>query len=56
MQQPIKVSSRDERGAAVVEYALLIGLISVTCLGAMSLMGQEISTALSNLATALSTI
>jgi Flp pilus assembly pilin Flp len=56
MQQLTECLGRDERGAAVMEYALLVGLLAVTCLGALSLMGQEISTFLSNFATALSTI
>jgi pilus assembly protein Flp/PilA len=29
----------DERGAALVEYALLVALIAVVCIGALTLLG-----------------
>jgi len=29
----------DDRGAALVEYGLLVGLIAVVCIGALSLFG-----------------
>jgi Flp pilus assembly pilin Flp len=32
---------REERGASVVEYALLVGLIAVVCAAAIGLLGQE---------------
>ena len=44
---------RDEGGAALIEYGLLIGLIAVVCLGAVTLVGQEISNAFSFYAAAL---
>jgi pilus assembly protein Flp/PilA len=47
---------RDERGAALIEYGLLIGLIAVVCAAAVTLLGQELSAALSNYAAALSVI
>jgi len=37
----------DERGAALVEYGMLIGLIAVVCLVAVTTLGTEISTAFS---------
>lgn len=35
--------SRDDLGASLVEYALLVALISVVALGGMSLVGQNSS-------------
>ena len=32
---------RSERGAALVEYALLIALIAVVCIAAITLLGQS---------------
>jgi pilus assembly protein Flp/PilA len=47
---------QDEGGAALIEYGLLIGLIAVVCAAAVTLFGQEISTAFSSYASGLSTI
>lgn len=33
----------DERGAALVEYALLVALIAVVCIGALTVLGGGIS-------------
>ncbi len=30
---------QDEKGASLVEYALLVGLIAVVCIGAVSFLG-----------------
>lgn len=38
-----KRSKRAERGASLVEYALLVGLIAVAAIGAMTLFGQKAS-------------
>jgi Flp pilus assembly pilin Flp len=35
-------SSRLERGAAMVEYALLLALVSVICLVSMAFLGREL--------------
>jgi pilus assembly protein Flp/PilA len=43
----------NEEGAALLEYGLLVGLVAVLCLGAVTLLGQEISTAFSAYAAAL---
>lgn len=32
---------RDERGASLVEYALLVGLIAVVCITALTFLGQN---------------
>ena len=47
---------RDEEGAALVEYGLLIGLIAVVCLVAVTTLGTEISTAFSRYASGLAGI
>ena len=47
---------RDERGAALVEYGMLVGLIAVICVAAVTLLGTEISTAFSTVASALTAI
>ncbi|CAN5587100.1 hypothetical protein BH20ACT2_BH20ACT2_12200 [soil metagenome] len=33
--------SNDDRGASLVEYALLVALIAVVCIGAVSVLGGE---------------
>jgi pilus assembly protein Flp/PilA len=33
----------DEQGASLVEYALLVGLIAVVCIGAVSFLGGSAS-------------
>jgi pilus assembly protein Flp/PilA len=47
---------RDEEGAALVEYGLLVGLIAVICIAAVTLLGQEVSTAFSIIASDLAKI
>ena len=47
---------REEEGAALVEYGMLVGLIAVICIAAVTLLGQEVSTAFSNIASALAGI
>ncbi len=37
----------DERGASLVEYALLVALIAVVCIAAITLLGNNASTKLS---------
>ena len=39
--------SRDEEGASLVEYALLVALIAVVCIAAIALIGNSASTKLS---------
>ena len=45
---------RDNEGAALVEYGMLVGLIAVICVVAVTLLGTEVSAAFSNIASALS--
>ena len=56
MYQLIDGVFRDEEGAALVEYAMLVGLIAVICLGAITTLGTEISNAFSSYVVALSTV
>ena len=37
----IRHGVRDERGASLVEYALLFALIVLVCIGAVTLLGSE---------------
>jgi pilus assembly protein Flp/PilA len=46
----------DEGGAALVEYGLLVSLIAVICLTAVTLLGEEISSAFSSYVAALSVV
>jgi pilus assembly protein Flp/PilA len=56
MRKLINRFRRDEEGAALVEYGMLVGLIAVICIAAVTLLGQEVSTAFSNIASALAGI
>jgi len=44
---------REEKGAALVEYGMLVGLMSVVCLTAVTLLGTQLSTAFSKFGNAL---
>jgi pilus assembly protein Flp/PilA len=37
----LKARVRSERGASLVEYALLVALIAVVCIGAVTFLGRE---------------
>ena len=56
MRKLINRFRRDEEGAALVEYGMLVGLIAVICIAAVTLLGQEVSAAFSAIASALSGI
>ena len=45
---------RTERGAALVEYALLVALIAVVCIAAISLLGNSASDKFSKVGTQIS--
>jgi pilus assembly protein Flp/PilA len=47
---------RDDKGAALVEYGMLVGLIAVICVVAVTTLGTEVSAAFSKIATSLSGI
>lgn len=36
-----RLAPRDERGASLVEYALLVALIAIVCFVAVDFLGQE---------------
>lgn len=44
---------QDERGASLVEYALLLALIAVVCIIAVTALGQNASTKLNSVATSI---
>jgi len=56
MRKLINRFRQDEEGAALVEYGMLVGLIAVICVAAVTLLGQEVSTAFSIIAASLSSI
>jgi pilus assembly protein Flp/PilA len=43
----------DERGASLVEYALLVGLIAVVCVSAITVVGNSTSAKFSNVGQSL---
>jgi pilus assembly protein Flp/PilA len=47
---------RDDEGAALVEYGMLVGLIAVICVVAVTTLGTEVSTAFSKIASSLTGI
>ena len=49
----VRARIKDERGASLVEYALLLALIAVICIGAITLIGQGANNSLSKTASAL---
>jgi pilus assembly protein Flp/PilA len=53
VRQLVEGLRRDEHGAALVEYGILVGLIAVICIAAVVIVGTQISTAFSNIASAL---
>jgi pilus assembly protein Flp/PilA len=44
---------RDEQGAALVEYGILVGLIAVICIAAVTIVGTQVSVAFSKIASQL---
>jgi len=52
-QASIRTRIRDERGASLVEYALLLALIAVVCIAAITLIGNNASKKLSSSGSAL---
>lgn len=45
-----KKNTASERGASMVEYAILVGLIVVICIAAVRILGTNISTNFSEIA------
>jgi pilus assembly protein Flp/PilA len=46
--------NRDERGASLVEYVLLVALIAVVCIVALQLLGGSASTKFTSVGNAIS--
>jgi len=46
-------AERDERGAAGVEYGLLVALIAAVIIGTVKVLGTQINTAFTTITTAL---
>ncbi len=44
---------RDEEGAALAEYGLLVALIAVVCIAAITVLGTNISTVFSSIAASI---
>jgi len=53
MRKLINRLRRDDEGAALVEYGMLVGLIAVICVVAVTTLGTEVSTAFSKIASSL---
>jgi pilus assembly protein Flp/PilA len=49
----VAAGARREEGQALVEYALILGLISVVAIALLSAIGTDVSQILSNISTAL---
>jgi pilus assembly protein Flp/PilA len=49
----LRFFSRDEEGASLVEYALLVALIAVVCIAAIALIGNSASSKLSTTGSAI---
>lgn len=54
MRKLINRFRRDDEGAALVEYGMLVGLIAVICVVAVTTLGTEVSAAFSKIASGLS--
>jgi pilus assembly protein Flp/PilA len=52
-QTLIRRTIKDERGASLVEYALLLALIAVVCIGAITLIGEGAKEKLSEVSSEL---
>jgi pilus assembly protein Flp/PilA len=49
----LRARVNDERGASLVEYALLVALIAVVCIAAVTLLGQNASSKLNTAANSI---
>jgi pilus assembly protein Flp/PilA len=53
MNKLVERFRRDEEGAALAEYGLLVALIAVVCVVAVTALGTQISTVFSQIASAI---
>ena len=51
----LRARFEDERGASLVEYALLVALIAVVCIAAVTLLGKNASTKFSSVGGSIGT-
>jgi pilus assembly protein Flp/PilA len=49
----LTAQTKNERGAALVEYALLVALIAVVCIGAVTFLGNSADTKFSSVGSQL---
>lgn len=52
--ETVVVSTENEKGASMLEYALLAALISVVAIAAMTFLGGQVSTTFSNVGSSMS--
>ncbi|MDO8737593.1 Flp family type IVb pilin [Candidatus Deferrimicrobium sp.] len=50
MLKKLSAIMKDEKGQALAEYGLILALIAVICVGALTLLGGNVSTTLTNIA------
>ena len=50
----LRAHVHSDRGASLVEYALLVALIAVVCIAAITLLGNNASTKFDSVATSIS--
>lgn len=49
----LKAQAKTERGASLVEYALLVALIAVVCIAAVTALGKKASSNFNSIATSI---
>jgi pilus assembly protein Flp/PilA len=49
----VRTLARNEKGVAAVEYALIVALISVACIGALQGVGNKLNTTFNSVSNAL---
>lgn len=53
LQELMSKLRRDEKGATVIEYALIAALVSIAAIVAFSALGNKVSTTMNNVSTHL---
>lgn len=53
MLEHLRIMMQNEEGQALAEYGLILALIAVICIAALTLLGGNVSTMLTNLANAI---
>jgi pilus assembly protein Flp/PilA len=52
----VKSFAREERGATMIEYAILVGLVTAAIVATIGLMSGQIDTIFQNISTSLGTV